>query len=186
MSAFRFQQQLVDEGFLDEHAPVLRLVRVQELLRQWQAVYLRPPRDFRMRWLLHSRDPLAQLHEAIARYENGRKDEHPRACVGLFAAAESLGVGFVQGIPPHLNMERIVPGAITRIGLGPATPGTQPAVFVRAPKAAESVFRGAVNRDGVAVSDILQVWLDVSHYPARGAEQAEEIRRTALPDLFRS
>jgi hypothetical protein len=39
-------------------------------------------------------------------------------------------------------------------------------------------------RDGLPLSDVLQVWLDVSAHPARGREQAAEIRRQALAPLF--
>jgi hypothetical protein len=40
-------------------------------------------------------------------------------------------------------------------------------------------------REGVPVADILQVWLDVAAHPARGAAQAEEIRRRALAAIFK-
>jgi hypothetical protein len=42
------------------------------------------------------------------------------------------------------------------------------------------VFRGAVHAGGVAVSDVLQVWLDVSSHPSRGQEQANVIRKRVL------
>jgi hypothetical protein len=57
-------------------------------------------------------------------------------------------------------------------------------VYVRVPAFRESTFRGAVIREGIPVSDILQVWLDVSSHQARGEEQAEEIRRRALAPIF--
>jgi hypothetical protein len=40
-------------------------------------------------------------------------------------------------------------------------------------------------RENVPVADILQVWLDVSAHPARGAAHAEEIQRRALAAIFR-
>jgi hypothetical protein len=46
------------------------------------------------------------------------------------------------------------------------------------------VFRASVVRDGVPVADILQVWLDVGAHPARGEEQAEEIRHRVLAPIF--
>ena len=54
---------------------------------------------------------------------------------------------------------------------------------VRVPAFREPVFRAAVLQKGVPVADVLQVWLDVASHPARGAVQAEEIRRRAGPDL---
>jgi hypothetical protein len=182
MSAFRFQQQLLADGFLDEHAAVLRLVRLPELFRQWQASYVRPPRDLPMQWLLGR----PSLHDMLRHYEAARHDEEPRACLGLFAAAEALDLGFVHGVPPHLYLERVSSRALERLGLRSAGPGQQPDVFVRVARPRESLFRCAVKRDDVLASDVLQVWLDVANYPARGAEQADHIRRSALSDLFTS
>ena len=52
MSAFRFVRQLRLEGFLDESSSSLSLVRLDDLLRRWQAESLRPARDIPMRWML--------------------------------------------------------------------------------------------------------------------------------------
>ena len=41
MSSFRFLRQLDQEGFLDDDSESLRLVRREELMRRWQATYLR-------------------------------------------------------------------------------------------------------------------------------------------------
>jgi len=35
-------------------------------------------------------------------------------------------------------------------------------------------------KHGMRVSDVLQVWLDVSSHPSRGAEQAELLRRKII------
>jgi hypothetical protein len=53
-------------------------------------------------------------------------------------------------------------------------------VYVRIPGNRESVFRGAIVKDGVPSSDIIQVWLDVSQHPSRGREQADLIWRRVL------
>lgn len=45
----------------------------------------------------------------------------------------------------------------------------------RIPKAVRSVFRGSVQPKQVASADIIQVCLDVSEHPSRGAAQAEVI-----------
>lgn len=45
---------------------------------------------------------------------------------------------------------------------------------------------GIVQKDSVPVSDILQVWLDVSQHPARGKEQADLIWRKILSPAFES
>jgi len=46
------------------------------------------------------------------------------------------------------------------------------------------VFRAAVERDGVPVSDILQVWLDVSNHPGRVKDQANLLRRRVLSQIL--
>jgi hypothetical protein len=59
-------------------------------------------------------------------------------------------------------------------------------IFVRVPGNRESVFRGVVEKSGLPVSDILQVWLDVAQNPARGKEQADMIWRKVLGPALES
>lgn len=191
-SASRLLRHLNDRGFLDELAP-LRLVRVQELLRQWKAVYVRPPREIKMRWLIPGKP--GQLLRALRRYE-ARRHAHdapgksprghrlPRACLALFSAADALGFGHVRGVPQSVYLERPDVAALDAIGLVKANANDAVQVVVRIPRWPRAVFRAAVDRDGVLVSDILQLWLDVSEHPARGAEQADEIWRRVLRPAF--
>ena len=98
MSAFRFVRQLRLEGFLDESDSILRLVRLEELLRRWQAESPRPARDVPMRWILRG-NPERQLQHALraqapdsaAPPSRSRRAaaEPPRLCLGLFAAADA-------------------------------------------------------------------------------------------------
>jgi hypothetical protein len=41
-----------------------------------------------------------------------------------------------------------------------------------------------VRVNGVAVSDVIQVWLDVASHPSRGPEQADVIRRRVLEPII--
>ena len=105
--------------------------------------------------------------------------------LALFAAAEALHLGFVHGVThyiyvPRLDAESL--GAWKNLVLAGA--GEQPDVIVRQAPAAQSIFRGRVNVNGVPVSDVVQVWLDVSSHPSRGQEQADFIRRRALKHVF--
>jgi Holliday junction resolvase len=192
MSAFRLVRQLRVEGFLDESGSILTLVRLEELLRRWQAESLRPARDVPMRWILRG-DPVRQLHDALRAQSaesaappprSRRAAPPPRLCLGLFAAADALGVGFVHGIAPFVYLERLEPGVLERLGLSLEAPGGSPDIYIRVPAARESVFRGAVLRDGVPVSDVVQVWLDAGAYPARGSEQADLIHRKVFKPLL--
>lgn len=186
MSAFRFVRQLRQEGFLDDESEILRLIRREELMRRWQAANLRSVPELPLRWT-NSAKKKQQLSVALRSYvvaPGSRRELAPRSSLGLFAAAESLGFAFVHGVPPHFYLESPDRGALTRMGLSPERAEHAPDVYVRVPAARESVFRGAVQREGVPVTDIIQVWLDVSSHPARGAAQAEEIRRRVLAPIF--
>jgi len=106
-------------------------------------------------------------------------------CLGLFAAADALGFGFVHGVPPHIYMERFDSGLLQRFGLSVEGAEHSPDAYIRIPANPEAVFRAAVMNDGVPCADILQVWLDVSDHPSRGRAQADEIARRALGPLLR-
>ena len=109
-----------------------------------------------------------------------------RACLALFAAAEALHFGFVHGVPPHVYVDRLRPGSLPQWkNVVPADPGEVPDLILRQAPAAQSVFRGMVKVEGHQVSDILQVWLDVSAHPSRGQEQADLIRRRLLDKVIR-
>ncbi|HTV81239.1 MAG TPA: restriction endonuclease [Acidobacteriaceae bacterium] len=186
MSAFRFVRQLRQEGFLDEHDQPLRLVRRKELLRRWQAAHLRGAPELPLRWIIPVRSE-RQLPAALHAYSvqpNIKRESPLRACLGLFAAAESLGFGFVHGVPQYFYLEILDREVLRRMGLSPEGAEQRPNVYVRVPAFRESIFRAAVFRDGVPVADILQVWLDVGSHPARGEAQAEEIRRRVLAPIF--
>jgi hypothetical protein len=96
MSAFRFVRQLRQEGFLGSHEEVLRLVRRDELMRRWQAVYFCAMPELPLRWLVPVKGNKRRLSESLS-YPGKSRDVEPRACPGLFAAAEQLIFGFVHG-----------------------------------------------------------------------------------------
>lgn len=172
MSAFRFGQLLREQGFLDESADHLRLVRREELLARWQsAVRLQLPRELPMRFVLRG-DSRRQLLEFL---------EKADVCAALFAAADALGLGFVSGVPAYAYVKHLSPksGGAWK-GLARVQPGEAPDVILRESAAPQSVFRGRVMLDGIHACDVLQVWLDVSGHPSRGQEQAELIERKVL------
>lgn len=192
MSAFRFVRSFKEEGLLEESSGVLKIVRIRELLRRWQASTLHPAREIPARWLLGGGSK--KLESALRSYQSEAKPTSarsrkpvahvPKVCLGLFAAADALGTGFVQGVPPTIYMEKADANAIGKLGLSPEVSGESPDVFIRIPRSPKAVFRSSVERDGVPVSDVLQVWLDVSNHPARGKQQAEQLERGVLSKLF--
>jgi hypothetical protein len=182
-SAARFVSALRDDGFIEDARPVLELVRVDELLDRWRAVYKRRPSEIRARWLFVPKQPAEHLDRMLAKHVQNPGE---RACLGLFAACERLGFRFVRGVAPHLLLESVSPELLRRVGLRLAEPGEAADVIVREPRYAESVFRGATERGRVRVADILQCWLDVGDNPARGEEMAAHLyERVLRPHLLR-
>lgn len=193
MSAFRCVSLLKESGFVDEGSPFLRLVRVEQLMQRWRSASIRPIRELPMRWLIPG-NPDSQLSVAVREYirpnEPGARRPRgsavqsvaprPRLCLALYAAARALGFGFVRGVVPHLYVEHLDPPALERLGLVPAGRGQRSDVIIRVPSARESIFRAAVNVDGLPASDVLQVWLDVADHPSRGPAQARQIWQRVL------
>lgn len=175
MSASRLLSQLAHEGYLDDSAGYVRLVRIQELLERWQAaVSAQAPREVGWRSLI-SGAAQRVLARGLAEHEG---------CLGLFAAAKAHRLGFVEGVPPHVyvrdaGVRRIRPWE----GFAIAGDGEAPDVIIREAGSPQSIFRGCVESGAARASDILQVWLDVASHPARGAEQANLIWRKVLEPL---
>lgn len=195
MSAFRFIEQFLKAGFLEEEHDGLRVVRIEELMNRWLAANQRSESEIGVRWVLRGRENA--LRDAVRSYVHSKEklrrhaqhkdaDVHrPRACLALFAAAEALGLGFVRGVQPYLYIERMEPEILERLGFSAASVDVDPDVYVRVPRNDESVFRAVVLNDGVPVCDVLQVWLDVAQHPSRGKEQADVIWRKILaPELL--
>lgn len=194
MSAFRFVEELSKESFLDSSLGWLRLVRLKELMNRWAAASQRRVLEIPMRWVLH-RGKKA-LASALYSYESEGEEgaglggqlsiPRPRLCLGLFEAAEELGVGFVHGVKPYLYLERLNAEVLKELGLSENVPEESADVRIRIPGNRESVFRGVVRKGGIPVSDILQVWLDVGQHPSRGKEQADLIWRKILSPALES
>jgi len=176
MSAFRFVQLLRDEGYPSESEKFLRLVRRKELFRRWQASAVRSVKEIRMKYLLKG-DPRAQLRKVLS---------SGRACLALFAAADALKLGFVEGVPPYLYLERLEPSSLSAWkNLRQCESGERPDLILRQAPAPQSVFRGLVHSNGIAVCDVLQIWVDVDSHPSRGVEQADLIRKRVLEAVIK-
>jgi hypothetical protein len=197
MSAFRFLRQLENEGFLDASAKRVQIGNLERLLERWQAAIMKPRKEIAYRQIIRggSDERLLQsirAHQESINFSYGNQelnDEvqyHPkvRLCVGGFLAASLLGFEHVSGVPPLIYSERIGSELPKKLGLARIEDNRPADAFIRIPAFRESVFRAAVMRNGVPVSDILQVWLESSINPARGAEQAMLIRSRVLNPLF--
>jgi len=175
MSVSRFMRRMREEGFLDS-AQGLRVVRRSELFRRWQSAGLRAAPELHMAYVIPAPGE-RQLRKAAAALD---------ACIGVFAAADLLKLGHVSGALPHLYVRRLALPASDAgwPGLVPVSPGERAQVILKQPAAPESLFRAAVRVNGVLVSDVLQVWLDASAQPSRGAEQADFLRHGVLANVL--
>jgi hypothetical protein len=182
MSASRLVNQLAIRGFLDSGEQQLRIVRVDELLELWIMGNREAAKEIPARWIIKGGPD--QLSASLKEYVSRPMHNQPRCCLGLFAAADTLGLRFVNGVSPHIYVEHITLDALNRLGLAIGNSDRPPDLHIRVPFNPESVFRPSVTRVGVPVSDVLQVWLDVSAHPARGRELAREIQQRALGPLM--
>lgn len=175
MSASRLLRELQREGYLDDAAPHLKLVRLRDLLSRWKsAVSAQPLIEQPWRAVVRGKAP-----KALDAWMAGGD-----ACWALFGAAQQQRIGFVEGVPPYAYVK--LPAANARLakaGFVHAGAGDVPDVIVRQPRTPESVFRGMVSPKGRPSSDIIQVWLDVSAHPSRGEEQAALIWRKVFEPL---
>ena len=189
-SASRFLAALDAEGYLAQSPEEFRLIRVRALLHAWRRSMQRPMERRYARFLLPSNDPYRHLQSMLVDRVHQRElfegassvsisarlgPKGKRACLGLFAACRSLGVGFVKGAPIHLICEDASPGVLKELELIPVNHRAESELIVVRPRFPEAVFRGCVLVEEAPVSDILQCWLDVSFHAARGEEQAAEI-----------
>lgn len=195
MSAFRFVEEFSKEEFVDSSSGRLRIIRSHELKNRWQAANQRRVLDIPLRLILDKgRGAFLESLRSYQLYRSAVTPDRqsassmssfrPRICLGLFEAAEMLGLGFVRGPKPYLYLEQMSHDALERLGLSINGAQEQPDIFVRVPGKRESIFRGTVLRDGVPVSDIVQIWLDVAQHASRGKEQADLIWRRVLAHAF--
>ena len=178
MSVSRFLKQLQNERFLDESASHIALVRREELFSRWRAAAMRRSQEMPVRLLIK-----AGAQQQIRKYVN---EQNGLACIGLFAAADALGLGHVSGVPTYVYMPKLPRPEIMRNGLNAmvAYPEGIPDFIIRQALSPRSIFQAAVHRDGTVFSDVIQVWLDVSNHPSRGQEQGDLIQRKFLQQVI--
>ncbi|MEO8383517.1 MAG: hypothetical protein ABI779_27920 [Acidobacteriota bacterium] len=174
MTAFRFAENLKALGHLHESSPVLRLVRLRELMERWQAAATRSVTSISAKWVF-----AGERQSQIERLSRALGED---ACLGFYAAADALGLGIVKGVPTHFYV-REVPAEMGRLGIIRAA-GSDAELILRVPKAKEGVFRAAVTTGVTRTCDVVQAWLDVSHDPSRGHEQAQYLYRKVIGPMI--
>lgn len=180
-AAARFVALLEEQGHLDRTHGDLRVARSAALLERWRAAVSKEPRDLPMRGARGelTDDGVRDLIGHANRWAHALGRPRPLV-LGLFGACEALGQGVVHGAPRTVYLAPSTEQLTVTEGLVPAQPGERADVTLRVPRWPASVSRAAVEVSGLAVTDVLQCWLDVSHHPARGLEQADHLWRRVL------
>lgn len=168
---------LAKDGFAEEGARPLALLRVPELLERWRnAVARSARREFSVR--------LANSTNNVTRWMLEQGDPDLRIAFGLFGAAEQMGLKYATGVPQILYLDHrrrdIDEEYLQVLGLL-AVSAKEPSDFrIWVPRFPESVFRGGIrvredDRDKLVhrYTDVIQTWSDLTHFPARGLETAE-------------
>lgn len=177
-SAARCLVALEGEGHLARDGKRLVLVRRQELLEAWRAASRPRSSPVGLRWTVAPSRPKDALPTVLERLERTGP-----CAVGLYGASDALGLGFVRGAKPHIFVEQVEHAVerLREVGLAPSDAAD---MFLDQPAAPRSCFAGVVRRGGLATTDVLQTWLDVSWHPARGQEQAQVLwDRVLAPKL---
>lgn len=164
----RFLRALDEEGHLDRGSGALRISQPLELLTAWSQRTRAAVNDVRV--LAVRRSPITI----------DLKNLGPTFARGLFDACAALGFEHVKGVPSLIYVGALNQHVFDELGVVPAEPGGGFDFALRTPDFPRSVFLGAVSVDGEPTTDIIQCWLDASHYRIRGAEQADYLWRKAL------
>jgi hypothetical protein len=110
-----------------------------------------------------------------------------RVCAsGCWKPRRRSASGLCAAAKPYLYLDRLHGAALKDLGISGNAGKEKTDLYVRIPGNRESAFRGVVRKNGVPVSDILQVWPDVSRHPSRGKEKADLIWRRVLSPALES
>lgn len=179
MSANRLITHLKKERFLVESAEGLTLTRREEFFSLWKSASTAFPAELPLRFLARVA-PKTQFQALLGAISD-------KYCLGLFTAAEQMGLGHVNGAPPYLIMQRLPVLEANRPEwrmVAVCKDGEAPDFIVRRTMTPNATFKAAVSPQGVPCTDVIQTWLDVSNHPTRGSEQADHIYKTVLQPMF--
>jgi hypothetical protein len=179
MSAHRLINHLKKERFLVETAAGLTLTRREELFSLWKSASTAFPAELPLRFLVRVA-PKTQFQALLGAISD-------KYCLGLFTAAEQMGLGHVNGAPPYLIMTRLPVMEANRPEwrmVAVCKDGEAPDFIVRRTMTPNATFKAAVSPQGVPCTDVIQTWLDVSNHPTRGSEQADHIYKTVLKPMI--
>lgn len=179
VTANRFLHVLKEMGFLDTTEDVLQIIRHKELFLRWRAAANESRNEVALRFMWRSELP--------SQFQSMLEDPSADAILGLFGAAEAMGLHHVNGVHQYVYVPRL---SLVNLDEGPwdaltlAPEGTVPDFYLRQSPAPISISKGAVRKGAKRYTDVIQTWLDVSFHPSRGQEQANLIQEKYLRNLF--
>lgn len=182
-AATRFLRALEAEGQLDTRFGDVRVARPLELLPQWRDQMGHPARSELAATSVRGPFNL-EIMAGISREYARASGEHPPLVLGLHSACAALELGHVTGAVPVVWTPSLDAARLEEHGLVAVSGDQRADVVLRVPRYPESLFRGVVLPGMSPVTDIIQCWLDTSHYRIRGQEQADFLWRHVLKAAF--
>lgn len=181
--ASRLLARLKDEGYVVEGEGGMRLADAAGLLDDWRGDYQRRARrQFERRMYLHAPDIASVMRHLAAA---ATRDDLPPWGLSFHAGASLVAAhAFFSEVHVLLGgdvWEQSAERFCRDIGLVPAT-GEANVILVQ-PYYAKSWNHGLRRMGGLPVASDVQLFLDLSVYPRRGAEQAARVREHILDAL---
>ena len=170
--AYKVVQKLTAEEFVGKTERGIKLANPAGLLDRWASAYV-VTRDNAVESYYSDEASYRRLMEKLAESAGRVKS---RYAFTLFAGA-SLVAPFVRTPQVHLYLLEDGAGFAEAAGLKPVTSGGN--VHLIRPYD-EGVLNPLQTIEGLNVVGNVQLYLDLVNYPARGKEQAEEVRRKVI------
>ncbi|MGH7278414.1 MAG: type IV toxin-antitoxin system AbiEi family antitoxin [Candidatus Rokuibacteriota bacterium] len=162
---------LEEKDFVDKQRGAIRLAKPGPLLDLW-AEHYRIDQHRRQTFYSFVRDPRELAEKLVAE----ATEQRVQLALTLHAGA-ALVAPFVRYTDVHAYVSGDVDRFARVLDLRPVETGG--GVHLLMPND-EGVFHGIQTIEGIPVVCNPQLYLDLLHYPARGREQAEEVRRQTL------
>ena len=180
--ATRFLHALDADAQLDTRFGDVRVARPLELLQQWRDRMGHPARREVSATSVRGSFNLDLMAGISGEYRRAAT-ERPLV-LGLHSACAALELGHVSGAVPVVWTSSLDAARLEELGLVVSEAERRADVVLRVPRYPESLFRGVVRPQRSPVTDVIQCWLDTSHYRIRGQEQADFLWRNVLKPAF--
>ncbi len=181
-AATRFLHALDADSQLDTRLGDVRIARPLELLPQWRDRMGHPARQEVAAASVRGAFSL----DIVAREYARDRGEPPSLVLGVHAACAALELGHVSGAVPVVWTPSLDTTRLQQLGLVAVQAEERADVVLRVPRYPEALYRGVVSPRMRPTTDIIQCWLDTSHYRIRGQEQADFLWRHVLKPAFTS